>query len=304
MSEFEQIRAFVEIINAGSTKQAAARLGVAPSAISRRLKDLELRLGTSLIQRTTRKMQLTEIGRTYYLRCLDILEALECANEEVRDTETAIRGRMKIAVPISYGVSELAPAIYAFMQLHPDLEIELNVDDSRIDLVQGGYDVAIRIGELEDSSLIARRIKNVNSLVCAAPAFLREFGPIETLEQLRQAPALCYSNLVRPNEWQFHDERGERSKVLVKPRLTASNGDVLREAAIAGLGVVCEPEFILKEAIDSGALTTILSNLNWQGMGIYVVYPKTTQVPRRTRLFIDFLTARLSGKNAPAPVSS
>lgn len=297
MSEFEQIRAFVEIINAGSTKQAAIRLGVAPSAISRRLKELELRLGTSLIQRTTRKMQMTEIGRTYYLRCLDILEALECANEEVRDTETAIRGRMKIAVPISYGVSELAPAIYAFMKLHPELEIELNVDDSRIDLVQGGYDVGIRIGELEDSSLIARRIKNVNSLVCASPGFLQEFGPIETLDQLRDAPSLCYSNLAKPNEWIFHDQRGKRSKVLVQPRLTASNGDVLREAAVMGLGVVCEPEFILKEALEAGTLVSILTHCKWQGMGIYVVYPKTTKVPRRTRQFIDFLTARLSTGN-------
>ena len=294
MSEFEQIRAFVEIINAGSTKQAAAQMGLAPSAVSRRLKELELRLGTSLIQRTTRKMQMTEIGRTYYLRCLDILEALECANEEVRDTETAIRGRMKIAVPISYGVSELAPAIYDFMHLHPNLEITLNVDDSRIDLVQGGYDVGIRIGELEDSSLIARRIKRVNSLVCASPAFLREFGPIETLEQLKEAPALCYSNLERPEEWLFHDQQNLRSKVTVKPRLTATNGDVLREAALAGLGVVCEPEFILRQSVESGELVPLLTQLKWQGMGIYVVYPKTTQVPRRTRLFIDFLTARLT----------
>ncbi|MCJ8308156.1 MAG: LysR family transcriptional regulator [Rhizobiaceae bacterium] len=294
MSEFEQIRAFVEIINAGSTKQAAAQMGLAPSAVSRRLKELELRLGTSLIQRTTRKMQMTEIGRTYYLRCLDILEALECANEEVRDTETTIRGRMKIAVPISYGVSELAPAIYDFMHLHPNLEISLNVDDSRIDLVQGGYDVGIRIGELEDSSLIARRIKRVNSLVCASPAFLREFGPIETLEQLKEAPALCYSNLERPEEWLFHDQQNLRSKVTVKPRLTATNGDVLREAALAGLGVVCEPEFILWQSVEAGDLVPLLTQLKWQGMGIYVVYPKTTQVPRRTRLFIDFLTARLT----------
>ena len=294
MSEFEQIRAFVEIINAGSTKQAAAQMGLAPSAVSRRLKELELRLGTSLIQRTTRKMQMTEIGRTYYLRCLDILEALECANEEVRDTESAIRGRMKIAVPISYGVSELAPAIYDFMHLHPNLEIGLNVDDSRIDLVQGGYDVGIRIGELEDSSLIARRIKRVNSLVCASPAFLREFGPIETLEQLKEAPALCYSNLERPEEWLFHDQQNLRSKVTVKPRLTATNGDVLREAALAGLGVVCEPEFILRQSVEAGDLVPLLTQLKWQGMGIYVVYPKTTQVPRRTRLFIDFLTARLT----------
>lgn len=296
MSEIEQIRAFVEIVNAGSTKHAATQLGVAPSAVSRRLKELELRLGTSLIQRTTRKMQMTEIGRTYYLRCLDILEALECANEEVRDTEATIKGRMKIAVPISYGVSELAPAIYEFMHLHPELEIELNVDDSRIDLVQGGYDVAIRIGELEDSSLIARRLNNVNSLVCASATFLSEFGPIETLDQLKLAPALCYSNLIRPNEWLFHDQRGRRSKVLVKPRLTASNGDVLRDAAMAGLGVVCEPEFILRDAIESGALVSILTRWKWQGMGINVVYPKTTQVPRRTRQFIDFLTTRLAAR--------
>lgn len=294
MSEFEQIRAFVEIINAGSTKQAAARLGVAPSAVSRRLKELELRLGTSLIQRTTRKMQLTQIGRSYYLRCLDILQALEQANEEVRETEQEIRGRIKIAVPISFGVSQLAPVIYQFMHLHPNLEVDLNVDDNRIDLVGGGYDVGIRIGDLEDSSLVARRISKIDHLVCASPTFLNESGAIADLNALTQAPALCYGNLARPNEWLYRDHHGKRSKVIVKPRLTASNGDVLREAAIAGLGIVCEPEFILREAIDAEQLVPILTQWQWHGMGIYIVYPKTTQVPRRTRTFIDFLINRLS----------
>lgn len=292
MSNLDQLRVFVEVVEAGAASRAAGRLGVANSAVSRRLKELETRLGVTLIQRTTRQMTVTEVGQAFYRRARAILDDLDDAEDEARAAVRGLHGTLRVAASVSFGVAHLAPVVAEFMHLHPDLRVELDIDDRRIDLVQAGVDLAIRIGELEDSSLIARKLSHMRHVACAAPAFLATYGSIDRPEDLTEAPTLAYTNSPHPNRWSYRARDGSEGEVRVTPRLSASSGDALREAAIAGLGVVCEPSFIVHDAIARGALQPILTDWTWYGRNIYAVYPAGAYLPRRARAFIDFLAEK------------
>lgn len=292
MNHLEQIRIFVELINSGSATKAAAKLGLANSAVSRRLKELEDRLGIQLVHRTTRTMNLTDAGRQFYSRCTRILEDIQEAEDEITETNSELSGRLTIAAPWSFGVSHLSPAISEFMHRHPKVQIDLDMNDRRVDLVSEGVDVAIRIGNLEDSSLVARRIAPVSHVVCASPDYLQQNGTPSSPQQLSEHQGLCYANLKTPQQWLYYDQQGVRQSVKVPLRLKSSNGDALRNAAIAGLGILCEPSFIVYRAIRRGLLVPILTDYKWYEMGIYAVYPQTRHLSAKTRAFIDFLVAR------------
>ncbi len=291
MNQLEQIRSFVQLVDSGSATAAADVRGVAVSAISRRLKELEQRLGVQLLQRTTRKMTLTAEGRQYYERCVRILADLAEAEDDVASRGQALRGTLSIATPVSFGVDHLSPAISAFMHAHPQLTIKLDMNDRQIDLIEEGVDVAIRIGELKDSSLHAKKIARFCHVVCAAPSYFERHGVPKTPTDLECMDGLCYGNLVDPSMWRYKD--GNRwGEVRVKPKLVATNGEALREAAIAGLGVICEPSFIVHRALESGQLQPVLTNYQWYNMAVYAVYPPTRHLSSRARALIDFLTAR------------
>ncbi len=292
MNEIEELRTFVHLVDAGSSTKAAARRGVAVSAISRRMKDLETRLGVQLIQRTTRQMHLTDAGRTFYERCTRLLADLEEAEAEVTQNSADLSGTLKIASPLSFGIAHLTPALTEFMQQHPEIDVELDMNDRRVDIIAEGFDIAIRIGKLADSSLMARRIAEFRQIVGAAPEFFDKHGRPSTPEDLEGLPALCYANLQNPDIWSFEDPSGTAGRVQVKPRLLSSNGDSIREAAIAGLGVICQPSFIVYEALADGRIEAVLREYRWFDMGIYAVYPPTRYLSTRVRRFIDFLAAR------------
>jgi DNA-binding transcriptional LysR family regulator len=292
MNQLEQMRVFVELINSGSATRAADKLGLANSAVSRRLKELEARLGIQLVHRTTRTMHLTDAGRQFYARCKRILEDIQEAEVEVSENNSELSGQLSIAAPWSFGVSHLSAAVSEFMHRHPKVQVDLDLNDRRVDLISEGFDIAIRIGTLEDSSLIARRIAPVNHVVCASPDYLQRNGTPETPEQLSEHQGLCYSNLKAPEQWFYFDQKGNRHTVKVSARLRSSNGDTLRNAAIAGLGVLCEPSFIVYRAIRKGLLIPILTNYQWYEMGIYALYPQTRHLSAKTRAFIDFLVDR------------
>lgn len=296
MNHLEQIRVFVELINCGSATKAADKLGLANSAISRRLKELEDRLGIQLVLRTTRTMSLTDAGRQFYTRCTRILEDIQEAEDEVTENNSELSGQLSIATPWSFGVSHLSPAVSEFMHRHPNVQIDLDMNDRRVDLVSEGIDVAIRIGKLEDSSLIARRIAPVSHVVCASPDYLQRNGTPSTPEQLSEHQGLCYANLKAPDQWFYFDELGNRNIVKVPVRLKSSNGDALRNAAIAGLGILCEPSFIVYRAIRRGLLVPILTDYKWYEMEVYAVYPQTRHLSAKTRAFIDFLVNRFGDK--------
>jgi len=291
MNELTQIKSFVALVESGSISKAAERMDIAVSAVSRRLKELESSLGVQLVQRTTRKMHITEAGEKFYRRCGRLLDDLEEAKHEASNTATALSGTLRIATPLSFGVAHLSPAVAAFMHLHPQIKIELDMSDRRIDLVEEGLDLAIRIGTLEDSSLMARKLAPVRHVVCASPDFLNRHGIPSTPQDLSALPALCYGNLSQPDTWHYHDKDSKPGQVKVPMRMRANNGDALVEAAIAGLGVLCEPSFIVHGSVERGVLKPLLTDYQWNPMGIFAVYPQTKHMPTRVRAFIDFLVS-------------
>ena len=296
MSQIDEMRAFVALVESKSAQDAAEKLGVAPSAISRRMKLLEERLGVSLAARTTRATKLTEEGRVFYERCVSLLSDLEEAEREVTQGASELTGRLSVTAPVSFGVGYLAGALADFIALHPTLEVNLDLSDRKVDLLAEGFDVAFRIGTLEDSSLIARRIGSIEHVVYCAPRFLDIYGPLETPEDLKTKPALCYSNSKSPERWLYCDLEGFEAEVKVKAKVSASSGEALREMAKGGVGVGCMPKFIIAEALESGELVTVLNQYRWFGMNLYALYPQTRHLNQKTRALIDYVVERFGGE--------
>ncbi|MFC4698988.1 LysR family transcriptional regulator [Glaciecola siphonariae] len=286
-----EMKTFTTLVECQSSSKTAELLGVANSAVSRRIKDLESHLGVQLIKRTTRRMSVTDDGMHFYQRCRRILEDIEEAEHELNNQARDIKGTIKLSAPLSFGVKHLAPIITEFMLAYPAINIDVDLTDRRIDLLEEGFDLAIRIGKLEDSSLRARKLAPIRHLVCASPQFLSAHGPIETPSQLQDLPALCYSNIKHPDRWDFTDQYGKKGSVRIQAKMRSSNGDTLRHAACAGLGLICEPEFIVKDCLANNTLKAILTDYTWYEMNLYAVYPQTRFVSKRLRVFIDFLAA-------------
>lgn len=295
MDKFEDLQAFVAVVEAGSFTAASDRLDSAKSAVSRRISALEERLGVQLLRRTTRVLNLTETGRGFYEHAARILADLEEAEAAVQQEHGELRGRIRLALPLSFGVRHMCKPIAAFSKLHPKVAFDLNLNDRRVDLIEEGADLALRIGRLQDSSLIARRLFDVRAVVCASPNYLSVHGEPETPADLQDHDCLVYSNLEEPDKWTYLDEAGERRTVKVKPGLAASSGDFLTNAAAHGMGLVIQPTFIASEAIRRGSLVPVLTNYDWPISPAYAVYPPTRHLSYRVRALIDFLAERFSG---------
>jgi DNA-binding transcriptional LysR family regulator len=296
MDRFEDLRAFVQAVESGSLTRAAEALQVATSAVSRRIKELEGRLGTQLLQRTTRQMRLTAAGETFHARAVEILQALEEAEAEAGRESRTLTGPLRIAVPLSFGRSHLAPVLVEFAGAHPGLELDADFSDRVVDLVAEGYDLAVRIGNLRDSSLIARKLLDVRMVVAAAPAFWQRHGMPADAAALGALPALCYTGSERVDSWRYLDPRGASGVVHMRATMRSTNGGFLREAAIAGLGVVMQPSFLLHEAVRDGRLVPVLCDHRWPAIAIHVVYPQTRHLSARARALIDMLRARLGSR--------
>jgi len=290
MSQIEELRAFVLIVETKSLTQAAARMGIAVSAVSRRLRDLELRLGTTLIQRSTRRLFLNETGQSFYQRAKSILADLEDAEQEVQNAGGALSGIFRLSVPLSFGITHMSTAIAQFMHEHPDIRIEMDLSDKRVDMIAEGFDAAIRIGHLTDSSLIAKKISTVRVVPVAAPSLITQVPQIKHPEDLLKLPALVYAHDRNPKDWSYTSPKGKSGLLRVKSRMSANNGDVLRDLAIAGLGMANLPTFLMYEAINKGLLQPLLPQYDWTEFDIFAVYPRTTVLPKRTRRFIDFIS--------------
>lgn len=296
MDRFADMNTFVAVVDSGSISAAADRLEVAKSAVSRRLADLETRLGVELLHRTTRRLTLTDSGRAYYERARNILADLEEAEQAVSQAHGAVRGRLKLAMPLAFGIKHVGPLVNEFMAQHPAVEFDLDFNDRRVDLMQEGFDLAIRVAKLPDSSLIARKLAPVRSLLCASPDYLARHGVPEKAADLARHLGLVYSNLANPGVWTFVGPDGQPGSVQVPVRLRANNGDFLTQAAIAGQGVILHPTFYLNEAICAGKLVPLLSDHAWPEVNAYAVYPPTRHLSRRVRAFVDFLAERMAGE--------
>ncbi len=296
MSHFEEIKAFTQIVEAGSITAAAERLSLAKSAVSRRLSELEQRLGVELFHRTTRKMILTDSGQGFYIRSSRILADLEEAENAVSQAHQELSGELRVAAPLSFGVMHLGPAITEFQKLHPAIRFDIDFNDRQIDLIQEGFDVGIRIADLEDSSLIARKLASNSVVVCASPDYLEKHGTPTTPEELSDHNCLTYSYLSNPNQWNFIDMLGQVQTIRIKNSMQSNSGNYLRDAAIAGLGILRQPTFIAYDAIKKKELVPILQDYEIPRVNAYAIYPPTRHLSQRVRTFIDFLVDRYAGE--------
>lgn len=291
------IVAFVRVIETGSFTAAANALGVSKSQVSRSVRALEDRLGARLLHRTTRAVTPTEAGTGFYERCARILADLEEAEAAVAHLQAAPRGTLRVSVPMSFGVRYLSPLIAEFLASYPELRMEVQYSDRRVDLVDEGYDVAVRIGVLDDSSLIARRLGGTRLYVVGSPAYLERRGRPEAPTDLRGHDCLLFAYQQTGSTWVFR-EGGEEIPVRVSGRLVASAGEGLAEAARAGLGLALLPDFLVADDLRSGRLVPLLQRWAEPGFTIWAVYPHSRHLAPKVRLFVDHLAARL-GERPP-----
>jgi len=291
MGQFEDMFAFVRIVEAGSISRAAEQVGTTKSMLSRRLSDLEHRLGVQLLQRTTRQSSLTDVGAQFYQRALTILADVEELNAATSQTKVELSGNLKLAVPLSFGLGHLAPALRQFSKDHPNLNLQVDFADRQVDLVEEGFDVAIRIAELQISTLVARKLAPINMAVCASPDYLSRYGVPQHPQDLKQHRVLRYT-LGTGSVWTFIAPGGKQVSTGINEYLSANNGDFLCDAAIDGLGIVGLPTFILWKAIEKGELVPILTDYTVESLNAYAVYPGTKFLPHRARALIDFFVDR------------
>ncbi|KAA5605830.1 LysR family transcriptional regulator [Roseospira marina] len=293
MSRFEEMLTFVRVIEAGGVTGAAGRLNLAKSAVSRRLSDLEQRLGVQLVARTTRRMTPTETGRAYYERCVRILADLDEADQAVSSAEADLSGTLRVAAPLSFGVRHLSPALVAFLTEHPRIAVDLDLNDRAVNLVEDGFDLAVRIGRLSDSSLIARRLAVVRRVIVASPAYWDREGRPTRPADLVGHQTMSYAHASDSETWAFLRAEGAGGAVgRPATRLRANNGDILAAMAEAGLGVAVLPTFLVNDAVLAGRLECVLPEVPLPPMDAWVLYPPTRHLSHRVRTFIDFMAAR------------
>ena len=291
MSHLEEMKSFVRVVEAGSISKAAEQLGIAKSGVSRRLSELEKRLGVKLINRTTRRSSLTDAGQAYYRGAVRLLGDVAELDASVAESDRALGGTLRLAVPLTFGLSHLAPAIDEFLALHAGLDVDVDFSDRRIDLVEQGVELAIRIAELDDSSLQARRICPIRLVLCASPGYLDTHGVPRHPRDLDGHRILRYDAGGNP-ALKLRDGDGVIHTVSARTRIVANNGDFLRDMAAAGHGICSTPTFIAWEALRASELVPVLADLEQPSPNAWAVYPRNRYLSRRARAFIDFLVDR------------
>lgn len=288
MNRFLEMEVFATVVDAGSISAAADRMGMAKSAVSKRLADLEARLGVTLLNRTTRRLSLTHSGYDFYKRCEQILNAVAEAENNVAEADATLRGRIRIAAPLSFGVEHVGPALNDFMQAHPQVTVDVDFNDRPVDLVAEGFDLGIRIARLSDSNLVARKLTPIRHVICASPAYWDRHGRPAHPDELKQHTALRYS-LAAQRSWSYRGRDGTRGAVTVPAQVSANNGVFLSQAAATGAGVIRMPVFIVYRMIESRQLEPVLLDYRWADLHAWAVYPKTRHLPYRIRALIDAL---------------
>ncbi len=291
MDQFRQMEAFVAVVQAGSFVQAAQRLDTSKAVVSRLIMELETALGTRLMQRTTRRLSLTDAGSDYFGRCRQILDDLADANAAASKGSVQVSGRLKINAPLTFGNLHLAPLWGEFLKLYPQVELDISLTDRLVDLVEEGYDLAVRISSQADSSLVSRTLAHDQMVLCASPHYLRQAAPINTLQDLASHSVMAYSWWSGGDVWQLEDALGGLHQVTIHPRLHANSGDTCRAAALADQGVIFQPAFLVGDDIRQGRLMRLLPDLHGPRIAIHAIYPSRKHLPGKVRAMVDFLAA-------------
>jgi DNA-binding transcriptional LysR family regulator len=294
MDRVDEIAAFAAVADARSFTQASRRLGVSGAQVSKLVARLENRLGARLLNRTTRDVSLTDTGRAYLERARQVLEDFQSLENSVRD-QSGPRGLLKISAPMSFGASQLTPALLDFATAYPDVSLEVSSTDRLVNLVEEGFDVAVRIGSLADSSLVARRLAAVRMVTCAAPDYLARHGAPQTLDDLAGHEAILDSNMADPRVWRFGGY-GDYRDVRVHGRLRFTGADACVAAARAGFGITRTPAFAAADDLRAGLLTPVLCNFEPEMIYVHAVYPHARHLAAKVRAFVDFLAQRYAGE--------
>ena len=288
MGQLEQMQVFIRVVEAGGISKAADQLNIAKSAVSRHLSLLEDRLGTRLIERTTRQSNLTEAGQQYYQRALKLLDEVSAMADEINDTETELKGNLRFALPLSAGLLHFTPIIEQFASLHPKLQLDVDFADRQVDLVAEGFELAFRIGKLQDSSYRARKLTVIRHVICASPDYLEQHGTPTTLEALTEHPILQYGNAHR-HTLPITTPDGKHKTASFIAKLRANNGDFLKAMAIAGHGPVHLPTFLVYDALADGRLVQLLADHKLEPAHAWAIYPQNRFLSKKARALIDFI---------------
>jgi len=290
MNQIEDMKTFVRIVDAGSITKAAEQMNTVKSAVSKRLTELEHRLGVKLLNRTTRSQSLTNSGRSFYQQSQRIIDDVEELESSIQNEDCALRGKIKLAAPLTFGLIHLAPALQSFNNLNTGIHFDLDFNDRKVDLVDEGFDLAIRISKLNDSSLIARKITETKMVLAANPEYLNNHNKIINIEDLQNGHVkLQYKN--GPDIWKFKDKDNQVYQIKLPSILESNNGEYLTQAAMAGMGLTYTPDFIIYKQIKSNQLISVLSDkINPEKINVYAIYPQTRHLSKRVRLLINYLS--------------
>jgi DNA-binding transcriptional LysR family regulator len=294
MDRLRLIETFVRVADSGSFSAVAREERTTQSAISKQIQALEDQMGARLLARSTRRHALTEAGQLFYERCVQILAALEEARLEVHRAEHEIGGMLRVSAPVAFGRLHIVPRLKAFYDNHPKLKVHLLLDDSFVDLVAAGIDVAFRVGDLKDSRLIARRIGTAHRALLAAPGYLAKHGEPRTLEDLRQHNCLVYTGVADPNEWRFLDSEGQPHAVSVNGSFESNSSEAIRQAVVEGLGIVNAPLWIYGDALRAGAIRPVLTHYRAPALPFNVVFQPSRRPSLKVKMFVDFFAEAFS----------
>ena len=296
MENLTDIAVFVRVVERASFTMAADDLGLSRAVVSKYISRLEKRLGSRLLHRTTRRLSLTEAGAALFEASRGAIERIEEAEAALAQLQSQPRGRLRVSAPMSFGILHLGPAMAEFARAYPAVTLDMRLDDRYVNLVEEGFDVAVRIGALSDSSLVARKFAATRAVVCASPDYLARQGEPETPEDLASHDCLIYSYLSTANVWRFSAPDGREIPVAVTGSFRINNGIVLAEAAVAGHGILMAPTFYVGPLIRDKRLKQILARYRLPDLPIHAVYPQRSHVPPKVRVFIDFLAQRFGKK--------
>lgn len=289
MDTLTRIRAFIDVVDAEGFSAAARRVGRSKALLSKYVRELEDELGALLLNRTTRQFSLTEAGHTYYRTASEILKEIDNLADLVRANNSDLKGRLRITAPRTFVDAEIGQSLIDFGKQHPELSLEIISDDRFVDLVEEGFDVAIRITRLEDSTLIARKLDDFQVLICAAPDFLEKVGPIAHPSDLSKVPCILDTNGRSYSNWRFIEPDGSSFTVPVSGPIEVNSPLASVRAAVSGIGVALVPDFIARPKVATGELVTLFDDFLPRDRGIYAIYPHRRYLPAKVRTLVDYL---------------
>lgn len=289
MDTLTRMRAFIDVVEAEGFSAAARKIGRSKALLSKYVRELEDELGALLLNRTTRQFSLTEAGHTYFRRATEIVREIDSLADAVRDSSGGVKGRIKLTAPRTFADAPIGQSLVDFAKAHPEITLEIHLDDRFVDLVEEGFDVAIRITRLEDSSLIARRLAPFAVRVCAAPELLERHGTPKQPQELARLPCIIDTNGRWRANWPFAEPDGESITVQVSGPIEVNSPLTSRAAAVSGLGFAIIPDFIADPEIEAGRLVPVLDRYVRGGAGIFAVYPHRRYLPAKVRVFVDYL---------------